>query len=203
MYNEQEVAVRIKMEAKKKKISINKLLTNCNMGKNTIAKMANGTDILTQNFGKIAENLGCSADYLLGRTDTSILVNLPDELLREIIDEYNEKKDDFIDEKELDEIVKPPIIGRNYYLIEFKMYGKVIEIYDKASTFDSNKLKTIIESKEAFEALFKYKKGIGAGKNTEGIYPTYELSKSDYNIFKQVYKLYKRSFISTAFRSKN
>lgn len=203
MYNEQEVAVRIKTEAKKKKISINKLLANCNMGKNTIAKMANGTDILTQNFGKIAENLDCSADYLLGRTDTSILVNLPDELVREIMDEYNEKKYDFIDEKELDEIVKPPNIGRNYYLIEFKMYGKVIEIYDKASTFDSNKLKTIIESKEAFEALFKYKKGIGAGKNTEGIYPTYELSKSDYNIFKQVYKLYKRSFISTAFRSKN
>ncbi len=69
MYNPQKIAERIKQQAKKKNISINQLLLNCGLGKNTIAKMSNGTDILTQNFQKIAENLECSVDYLLGRTN--------------------------------------------------------------------------------------------------------------------------------------
>jgi DNA-binding Xre family transcriptional regulator len=45
------------------------MLLNCELGKNTVAKMSNGTDILTQNFAKIADYLDCSVDYLLGRTD--------------------------------------------------------------------------------------------------------------------------------------
>ena len=69
MYNPQKIAERIKQQAKKKNISKNQLLLNCGLGKNTIAKMSNGTDILTQNFQKIAENLECSVDYLLGRTN--------------------------------------------------------------------------------------------------------------------------------------
>ena len=69
MYIAQTIAERIKQQAKKKNISINQLLLNCGLGKNTIAKMSNGTDILTQNFQKIAENLECSVDYLLGRTN--------------------------------------------------------------------------------------------------------------------------------------
>lgn len=69
MYNSQKTTERIKEQAKKHNISINRLLLNCELGKNTITKMSNGTDILTQNFEKIAENLDCSIDYLLGRTD--------------------------------------------------------------------------------------------------------------------------------------
>lgn len=69
MYNTQIIAQRIKERAKYRDISINQLLLNCELGKNTVAKMANGTDILTQNFAKIADSLDCSVDYLLGRTD--------------------------------------------------------------------------------------------------------------------------------------
>lgn len=70
MYNSQEITERIKCMAKEKKISINKLLEECELGKNTIFKMSTGTDILTLNFAKIADKLNCSVDYLLGRKKT-------------------------------------------------------------------------------------------------------------------------------------
>lgn len=69
MYNSQKIALKIKDMAKSQNISINQMLLNCGLGKNTIVKMSNGTDILTQNFAKIADYLDCSVDYLLGRTD--------------------------------------------------------------------------------------------------------------------------------------
>lgn len=69
MYNSQEIAERIKLRAKQLNISVNELLVSCRLGKNTISKMSNGADILTQNFAKIADYLDCSVDYLLGRTD--------------------------------------------------------------------------------------------------------------------------------------
>lgn len=67
MYNSQEIAERIKAVAKQQNISINQMLLGCGLGKNTISKMSAGTDIMTQNFAKIADYLGCSVDYLLGR----------------------------------------------------------------------------------------------------------------------------------------
>ena len=70
MYNSQEIAQKIKLTAKERKISVNKLLIDCNLGKNTIFKMGNGTDILSQNLAKIADYLEISVDYLLGRKDT-------------------------------------------------------------------------------------------------------------------------------------
>ena len=69
MYNSQEIANRIKTLSKQKNISVNQLLLECGLGKNTVAKLSSGTDILTQNFAKIADYLNCSVDYLLGRTD--------------------------------------------------------------------------------------------------------------------------------------
>jgi len=67
MYNSQEIAGRIKLQAKQQNKSLSALLSECGMGKNTVAKIGNGTDILTLNFAKIADSLGCSVDYLLGR----------------------------------------------------------------------------------------------------------------------------------------
>ncbi|MCM1223686.1 MAG: hypothetical protein NC548_55475 [Lachnospiraceae bacterium] len=55
---------------KERKISVNQLLIDCNLGKNTIFKMGNGIDILSQNLAKIADYLEISVDYLLGRKDT-------------------------------------------------------------------------------------------------------------------------------------
>ncbi len=69
MYNSQEIADRIKLTAKTQQKKISEILLSCNLGKNTVAKIAKGTDILTLNFAKIADCLNCSVDYLLGRTD--------------------------------------------------------------------------------------------------------------------------------------
>ena len=70
MYNSQEIAQRIKFMAKEKRVSVAQLLIECGLGKNTIVKMGNGTDILSQNLAKIADYLEISVDYLLGRKDT-------------------------------------------------------------------------------------------------------------------------------------
>ncbi len=69
MQNQQQVAEKIKLIAKANGISVNKMLIDCKLGKNTISKMSKGTDILSQNLAKIADYLGCSVDYLLGRTE--------------------------------------------------------------------------------------------------------------------------------------
>lgn len=49
--------------------SIGEILASCGLGKNTVAKINNGTDMLTLNFAKIADQLDCSVDYLLGRAE--------------------------------------------------------------------------------------------------------------------------------------
>ena len=69
MYNSQDIALRIKARAKQQGKSLGEVLSTCGLGINTISKMAKGTDILTQNFAKIADYLDCSVDFLLGRTD--------------------------------------------------------------------------------------------------------------------------------------
>lgn len=69
MYNSQEIANRIRMQAKLQGKSLGELLSACGLGINTISKISKGTDILTLNFARIADCLDCSVDYLLGRTD--------------------------------------------------------------------------------------------------------------------------------------
>ncbi|MEZ3494366.1 MAG: helix-turn-helix transcriptional regulator [Lachnospiraceae bacterium] len=69
MYNSQDISKRIKERAQQQGIALGQMLSSCELGVNTISKMAKGTDILTQNFAKIADCLDCSVDYLLGRTD--------------------------------------------------------------------------------------------------------------------------------------
>ncbi len=69
MYNSQDIATRIKNQAKQQGKPIGKLLEECELGINTISKIGKGTDILTLNFARIADCLDCSVDYLLGRTD--------------------------------------------------------------------------------------------------------------------------------------
>lgn len=76
MYNPQITASIIKKLAKSKGITLSDILSDCALGKNTIAKMSSGTDILTKNIAKIADYLNCSVDYLLGRTDCPELITL-------------------------------------------------------------------------------------------------------------------------------
>ena len=70
LYDSSIIANNIKTQAKAKGITIKELLTKCQLGINTVSKLALGTDIYSKNLAKIADCLDCSVDYLLGRTNS-------------------------------------------------------------------------------------------------------------------------------------
>lgn len=82
MYNSQEIAKKIKEVSKINKIPVSSLLDNCNLGKNTVNKIANGADVSYMTIVKIADYLEVSVDYLLGR---DIKNNAPDDNIRNAI----------------------------------------------------------------------------------------------------------------------
>ena len=70
MYISVNTANRIKSLAKQKNIAIKDLLDGCGLNKNTLSSMkSRGSWIQANNLAKIADYLGCSVDYLLGRTN--------------------------------------------------------------------------------------------------------------------------------------
>lgn len=73
MYKSTIVAERIKQLTKSKGISIKQLLIDCEMGKNSITHMTNGSMPKGDTLGKVSDYLNCSVDYLLGRTDDPVL----------------------------------------------------------------------------------------------------------------------------------
>lgn len=71
MYITQEIAVRIKSQAKIKGIAIKDMLDYCDLNINAISEFAKGKQLSCISLARIADYLGCSVDYLLGRTDNS------------------------------------------------------------------------------------------------------------------------------------
>lgn len=69
MYDTENVALRIKQRARELKIQIRTLMADCDLGINTVSQLANGRLISFVSLALIADQLDCSVDYLLGRTD--------------------------------------------------------------------------------------------------------------------------------------
>lgn len=69
MYSTQKIAFTIKSKAKERNVTVKQLLENCQLGVNTISELSKGKQISYINFAKIADELDCSVDYLLGRTE--------------------------------------------------------------------------------------------------------------------------------------
>lgn len=69
MYATQEIANRIKLVAKAKKIKMSELLSDCELNINAISEFSKGKQLSCISFAKIADKLNCSVDYLLGRVD--------------------------------------------------------------------------------------------------------------------------------------
>ncbi len=69
MYDTQDVASRIKQRARELKVQIRTLMAECGLGVNTVSQLANGRAISYISLALIADQLDCSVDYLLGRTD--------------------------------------------------------------------------------------------------------------------------------------
>lgn len=77
MYTSSQVAERIKKTAHDQGILVKDLLIACQLNKNTLSSMkAGGYFPRMEGIVAIAEQLGCSVDYLLGRTDDPILHQL-------------------------------------------------------------------------------------------------------------------------------
>lgn len=84
MYNSEDIVKRIKIMLQFKKSTAKEMLVSCGLGINTLTKMANGSDVMSKSLAKIADYLGCSVDYLLGRESTNELfdayMNSPDSI---------------------------------------------------------------------------------------------------------------------------
>lgn len=76
MNTAQEIANLIKGVAKANAISTTKMLEDCQLNKNTLSSMqSRGSMPKADSLAKIADYLGCSVDYLLGRTDSPTIIN--------------------------------------------------------------------------------------------------------------------------------
>lgn len=90
MYYSQDVAKKIKIQAKLKGVSISKLLLDCELNKNALYTMqSNGYFPRVEALAKIADYLDISVDYLLGRTETTRVINIPDKIIDIITEQYN------------------------------------------------------------------------------------------------------------------
>ena len=84
MYKSTIVAEKIKQLAKGKGISVKQLLIDCEMGKNSITHMTNGSMPKGDTLGKVSDYLDCSVDYLLGRTDDPVLHKPKEEIIAKV-----------------------------------------------------------------------------------------------------------------------
>ena len=70
MYDTQKIAQRIKIKTKENGGTVGNMLSELNLGVNIISQLAKGQEMSCINLAKIADYLGVSVDYLLGRTGT-------------------------------------------------------------------------------------------------------------------------------------
>ena len=64
-----QMAEKIKILCKTKKITVKLLLENCNINRNFIYDLKNNNKPSIETLEKIADYFDCSTDYLLVRTD--------------------------------------------------------------------------------------------------------------------------------------
>ena len=69
LYKSLNIADKIKFRAKQQGIVIKKMLSELNLGSNTMSNMRHDKMIAADSIARIADYLDCSVDYLLGRTD--------------------------------------------------------------------------------------------------------------------------------------
>lgn len=98
MYYSQEVSKRIKELAKEKRITIGKMLVDCELNNSALNQISEERGLASFSLAKIADYLDCSVDYLLCRTQNPnshkthandvIAASPEDKQLADIIDIY-------------------------------------------------------------------------------------------------------------------
>lgn len=124
----------------------------------TATKWKNGSVPNGEALSKIADYLDCSVDYLLGRTDTPQVVNLPEPLISTLLSEYSKNSDEFISD---DFIKEPPksLIGQKY-CFNASDYDKYQHIFDVAYKYTQENNIDILEvtgvDKEKYTDMVEY-----------------------------------------------
>ena len=196
MYNSSDIASKINYLLKVQNKSQKIMLENCGLNKNAISTMTARNSIpKADNLAKIADYLGVSVDYLLGRTDTPQVLNLPKPLISTLLSEYSKNSDDFISD---DFIKEPPksLIGQKY-CFNASDYDKYQHIFDVAYKYTQENNMDILEvtgvDKEKYTDMVEYHNDIIEQIFT-GKYYTFN-DMSAYNKFREVYKLYTKAYI--------
>lgn len=201
MYYSQDVAKKIKIQAKEKKVSVKQLLSDIGLGFNTMSNMKTSMP-KADNLAKIADYLDCSVDYLLGRADIPQVVNLPEPLISTLLSEYSKNSDEFISD---DFIKEPPksLIGQKY-CFNASDYDKYQHIFDVAYKYTQENNIDILEvtgvNKEKYTDMVEYHSDIIEQIFT-GKYYTFR-DMSAYNKFREIYKLYVKAYVQNLISDK-
>lgn len=75
LYTSHNLAIAIKSIAKQKNIVMKDMLSDCDLGSNTMSSLYHGKQLSFSSLAKIADYLNCSVDYLLGRSADPALEN--------------------------------------------------------------------------------------------------------------------------------
>lgn len=96
MYDVHNTVDRIKAAAKKAGIPVTELLSECGLSKNALSSMnSRGSWIASDSLGMIADYLGVSVDFLLGR---DIKKSAPDQSVRSAVyDKISQLSDSQLD----------------------------------------------------------------------------------------------------------
>ena len=168
----------------------------------TATKWKNGSVPNGEALSKIADYLDCSVDYLLGRTDTPQVVNLPEPLISTLLSEYSKNSVEFISD---DFIKEPPksLIGQKY-CFNASDYDKYQHIFDVAYKYTQENNIDILEvtgvDKEKYTDMVEYHSDIIEQIFT-GKYYTFR-DMSAYNKFCEIYKLYVKAYVQNLISDK-
>lgn len=168
----------------------------------TATKWKNGSVPNGEALSKIADYLDCSVDYLLGRTDTPQVVNLPEPLISTLLSEYSKNSDEFISDDFIKEPPKSLIVQK--YCFNASDYDKYQHIFDVAYKYTQENNIDILEvtgvDKEKYTDMVEYHSDIIEQIFT-GKYYTFR-DMSAYNKFCEIYKLYVKAYVQNLISDK-
>ncbi len=68
LYDSISIADNIKLQAKSQGVQLKDMLTDLDLGRNTLSNLRTGRMIAADSLARIADYLDCSMDFLMGRT---------------------------------------------------------------------------------------------------------------------------------------
>lgn len=90
LYDSISIADNIKLQAKSQGVQLKDMLTDLDLGRNTLSNLRTGRMIAADSLARIADYLDCSMDFLMGRTVDPAVQRM------ELTDEERQKVTDFI-----------------------------------------------------------------------------------------------------------